>query len=173
MRKGKSTALKNNILKCYKCGGEFTYDYNHTGDTDKIREQWVDNGYRDICHACHSEYLTDLMIQEYGGLEEWGKRWGVDISAMVKHGITDAHEAHSGEYKLYDLKAVEKLIDEYCGKGGGFSTLNDGALLDDYIMFGPELKTCVAKARALNEWSSAYTLRFYNKTPEKYAEFVY
>lgn len=70
--------------------------------------------------------------------------------------------------KLYSLEAVEGLKEQYYESGGQVVTIKEGALLDDLIMFGNGLKTAVIVNRYLNAWSSAYTVRFYNKVPKKY-----
>jgi len=70
--------------------------------------------------------------------------------------------------KTYTLQAVQDLQDKYIKKGGDVVVTHDGVLLDDYICFGHNLKTTVITAVYLNDSSSAYTARSYNKTPKKY-----
>jgi hypothetical protein len=74
--------------------------------------------------------------------------------------------------KLYSLPAVTHLIEQYYNKGGEVTTTKEGTLLDDYVMHGENLKTAVVTARYLNSQSSAYTIRFYNKTPKKYQSLI-
>ena len=73
---------------------------------------------------------------------------------------------------LYTLEAVQNLLDRYHEKGGQVITTHEGTLLDDYIAHGEGLKTTVITARYLNAWSSAYTIRKYNKTPKKYRDII-
>lgn len=74
--------------------------------------------------------------------------------------------------ELYSLEAVEKLQNSYLSQGGEVVTLQEGTLLDDYMLFGHGLKTVIIQAVFLNEWSSAYKVRRYNKVPKKYASFI-
>ena len=74
--------------------------------------------------------------------------------------------------KLYSLEAVDQLIARYIEKGGEVITTREGALLDDYVLQGEGLKTIVIQSKFLNSWSSAYAIRKYNKTPEKYIRLI-
>jgi len=74
--------------------------------------------------------------------------------------------------KLYSLEAVDKLTAQYLSKGGEVVVTREGALLDDLIMFGEGLKTTIITAVYLNEWSSAYSSKSYNRTPKKYLKFI-
>lgn len=74
--------------------------------------------------------------------------------------------------KLYGLDTIDIYKNKYIERGGEVTILREGVLLDDYIMHGPGLKTLVAKAKYLNAWSSAYTIRMYNKTPQKYEKSI-
>lgn len=69
---------------------------------------------------------------------------------------------------LYSLEAVEKAIALYESKGGQARVINEGVLLDDYVVTAPGCQTLVITAQYLNSNSSAYTVRRYNKTPKKY-----
>lgn len=75
---------------------------------------------------------------------------------------------------LYETKEVNKLIDKYLDKDGDFYVISDGCLLDYglAICTGYNLKTCIIKERYLNEWSSAYSVRFYNEMPSKYKKLI-
>ena len=75
---------------------------------------------------------------------------------------------------LYDYKSVDNLVQKYLDKGGDITTIEEGSLLDYglAICYGDGLKTCIIKETYLNEWSSAYTIRFYNKIPKKYAKMI-
>ena len=80
-------------------------------------------------------------------------------------------ERQAYNVKLYSSTAVENLIERYANKGGKIVKLKDSALLEYglAICMGDKLKYCVIKDQYLNEWSSAYVARFYNKLPKKYA----
>lgn len=75
--------------------------------------------------------------------------------------------------KLYSLEAIEKLADHYNNNPDGeVIVTREGALLDDMLFIAPGLKTVVATVKYLNDSSSAYTVRQYNKTPDKYLKFI-
>ena len=71
---------------------------------------------------------------------------------------------------LYTLKAVEGLIEKY-GDDSEIFTI-EGCLLDSYIITSNKYKTAIIKEVYLNEWSSAYSVVFYNKTPLKYQKII-
>lgn len=71
---------------------------------------------------------------------------------------------------LYTLKAVEGLIEKY-GEDSEIFTI-EGGLLDSYIITSDKFKTAIIKEVYLNEWSSAYSVVFYNKTPLKYQKII-
>lgn len=75
---------------------------------------------------------------------------------------------------LYGLEAYEKLIEQYeNATNGDFMVYTIcGGLLDSHIITGNGCKTAVIKEIGLNEWSSAYTIRLYNKMPAKYARVI-
>lgn len=70
--------------------------------------------------------------------------------------------------QLYDLKCGQSLLEEYAARGGFRIAAFVGGLLDSYLIQAEGLKTCVIKEHYLNECSSAYTIRFYNRCPVKY-----
>ena len=74
--------------------------------------------------------------------------------------------------QLYTLTAVEKLAERYREKGGEVVTTREGVLLDNMVMHGEGLKVAVVTSKFLNEWNSAYSVRFYNKMPKKYAALI-
>lgn len=74
--------------------------------------------------------------------------------------------------KLYTMEAVDKLAEKYLAKGGEVITTREGVLLDDMLMHGEGLKTAVITSVFLNEWSSAYSVRFYNRLPKKYEALI-
>lgn len=72
---------------------------------------------------------------------------------------------------LYGYKQVDALIEKYVSKGGEALQLNEGVLCSgDWLLFdfSGHLKFIVIKEVALNSWSSAQTIRRYNKIPKKY-----
>ena len=75
--------------------------------------------------------------------------------------------------KLYSLEAINKLADHYINKADGQAIVTEeGTLLDNMLFVAPGLKTVVATVKYLNDSSSAYTVRQYNKTPDKYLKFI-
>lgn len=75
---------------------------------------------------------------------------------------------------LYTSKAVDDLADWYIENDGEIYTIEDGSLLQFGlgIFIARNLKTAIVKEVYLNEWSSAYTIRLYNKCPKKYQEML-
>lgn len=79
--------------------------------------------------------------------------------------------------KIYTETQVNDLINRYTEKGGNAWTVADGVLgLGIVVLFpdSPEspLASFVIKEIALNEWSTAHTIRKYNRLPQKYAAIV-
>lgn len=76
--------------------------------------------------------------------------------------------------KLYSNEAVEKLVARYNDKGGNVEVIAEGSLavFGLAICHGEKLKTAVISEVYLNEWSSANSVRFYNKMPTKYQELL-
>lgn len=72
---------------------------------------------------------------------------------------------------LYSYEAVERLADKYAERGGTVYTI-PGSLIDNYIMVAPDCKVSICEERYLNEWSSACTLRMYNKMPANIEKIV-
>lgn len=73
--------------------------------------------------------------------------------------------------ELYSLSDVEKLIDYYLSKDGSMETYEEGSLgYGTLILEAPGCRTSVVQEVFLNEWSSAHTIRTYNKTPKKYMQ---
>lgn len=72
--------------------------------------------------------------------------------------------------KLYSNQAVEKLANQYIEKGGFIDKIEDSTLLEYglAIFSGDKLKFAIVKDIFINEWSSGYSVRFYNKLPKKY-----
>ena len=71
--------------------------------------------------------------------------------------------------KLYNLSVVKTLINEYIQLGGSTTTIQEGVLgYGITLLEANGKKTCVIKEVYLSEWSSAHSIRFYNKKPKKY-----
>lgn len=67
----------------------------------------------------------------------------------------------------HSLAVVEGVIDHYAKNGGNCEELREGVLgYGTLVLTAPGLKTAVIRERYLNEWSSAHTIRLYNKRPE-------
>lgn len=74
---------------------------------------------------------------------------------------------------FYSCTAVDKLISQYYELGGEVYTIEEGVLgHGTLLLYGENLKTIVVKEVGLNEWSSAHTIRCYNKTPKKYEQIL-
>lgn len=74
--------------------------------------------------------------------------------------------------KLYNLDAIDRAIEKVTNQGGQVYTIAEGALLDDYVMVCDGKKSIVALSKYLNSWSSAYTVKHYNKLPKKYQTII-
>lgn len=73
---------------------------------------------------------------------------------------------------LYSCRAVDKLIRDAVEIYGAAVYTLEGSLLDNYIITGEKIKTYIVKEVYLNGWSSAYSVRAYNETPEKYEKII-
>lgn len=74
---------------------------------------------------------------------------------------------------MYSLSACENLISRYVERGGEVLTIQEGCLgLGEMLLYGSGLKTTIIKEVYLNEWSSGYTVRMYNKCPKKYKKYI-
>ena len=73
--------------------------------------------------------------------------------------------------KYYEPTAVHEFVQNHLEKGFELTVISDGVLLEwgKAILTKQGMKTCVITEAALNEWSSAYKVRRYNVTPQKYA----
>lgn len=76
---------------------------------------------------------------------------------------------------LYACTAVAQFIDNYtetCRKANkepDVITLQEGSLgYGNMVLMCDGFKTAVIQEHYLNCWSSAHTIRLYNKTPKKY-----
>lgn len=74
---------------------------------------------------------------------------------------------------LYSYSDAEKLMNHYIEKGGEVYVLNEGSLVYGLVVCtGDGLKTAVIKEVYLNPWSSAQSIRLYNKLPKKYERMI-
>lgn len=75
---------------------------------------------------------------------------------------------------LYSSEAVEKLAQKYIARGGTITKLAESVLLEyGLAVFQAEgAKATVVRDHFLNEWSSAYVVRMYNKLPKKYEKMI-
>lgn len=75
--------------------------------------------------------------------------------------------------KLYSLNSCEDVINKYHELDGYVTEVEAGTLgYGITVCFGEGLKTCIITEVYLNEWSSAHTIRFYNKMPKKYEQML-
>jgi len=75
--------------------------------------------------------------------------------------------------KLYTCSAVDDLADKYVAAGGMLTTIEEGCLgWGLTVMEAPGYKYAVVTEVALNEWSSAHKVRFYNELPKKYQQLI-
>lgn len=77
--------------------------------------------------------------------------------------------------KLYNSEVVNGLIEKYERASGWFEIVDDRTVLLDFnvaILGGKDLRYCVIKDVFLNSWSSAYSIKFYNKLPKIYKKLL-
>ena len=73
----------------------------------------------------------------------------------------------------YDIEVCEDVIREYAKRDGIVITLKEGCLgLGTVICYGAGLRTTIIRERYLNEWTSAHTIRMYNRMPMKYEKWI-
>lgn len=73
-----------------------------------------------------------------------------------------------------------KCIDDYiqwrigCDSTTTVYTIEEGCLMGYglAVVVSEKFKTLVIKEQYLNQWSSAYKIRFYNETPKKYLKMI-
>ncbi len=71
--------------------------------------------------------------------------------------------------KLFTHSQLQTLID----KGYTYHLIKEGVLIDNLAIYTKKgYKSIVAKSVYLNEWSSAYAIRKYNKLPLKYQKMI-
>lgn len=72
----------------------------------------------------------------------------------------------------YTQEAVDNLFNSYEKCDNFMAYQIDGGLLDNYILMADGYKTAIIKEEYLNDWSSCYNIRMYNKTPKKYEKVI-
>ena len=76
--------------------------------------------------------------------------------------------------KLYTCGAVEGLEKQINEAGGRVYELEPGVLgYGLSVMYAKGYRIAVVKEIPQNEWSSAHSIRFYEKIPEKYGKAIY
>lgn len=74
---------------------------------------------------------------------------------------------------LYTGDSVKNLIEKYKEKNGLVFQMRETPIgYGDMILYGDNLKTTIIHEVVLNEWSSGYKIRMYNKFPEKYQKML-
>ena len=76
---------------------------------------------------------------------------------------------------MYTTTAAENLISRYLDQGGEMLQLREGSLgAGDVLLYdlSGRLKCYVIREGCLNEWTSAHTIRGYNRIPEKYRRMI-
>lgn len=77
--------------------------------------------------------------------------------------------------KLYDLKSIHKLIDNYVNERNGSAiTIKEGVLGYGTMIlcYGENAKTFIINEVFINEWSSGHKVTAYNKMPKKYVKLI-
>lgn len=73
--------------------------------------------------------------------------------------------------KLYPFETIDDLACRYADAGGEIYEMREGILgSGDLLLYdlSGKLKTIIVREIALNEWSSAHSVRRYNKMPAVY-----
>lgn len=73
---------------------------------------------------------------------------------------------------LYTNAAVQNLVKQYAEDQNSRIYVIGGCLLDGYILTAPGFKTVIIKDVYIDCWSSAQSIRMYNKTPAKYERVI-
>lgn len=75
--------------------------------------------------------------------------------------------------KLYTSGAVQQLADYYMENGGEVYEVEEGTLgWGLTLMVRDGWKSAVVRETYVNEWSSAHTVRMYERLPRKYQKFL-
>jgi hypothetical protein len=73
----------------------------------------------------------------------------------------------------YTIEACENLMQRYEAKGGEITQIYEGGVgLGLIVCHGEGLKTVIISEVYLNAWSSAHSIRMYDKMPEKYRKLI-
>lgn len=97
----------------------------------------------------------------------------MELTESQRKAMHDAWLVMIRRSDLYSLKVVDKLFAKYTEQGGVITTLEEGVLgYGLTVCHGDGLKTAVVREVALNEWSSAHSIRFYNRMPKKYEKLI-
>lgn len=75
----------------------------------------------------------------------------------------------------YTIRAAEDLIRRYKEKGGQMLQMQEGTLgVGDVLLYdlAGNLTCFVIREVYVNEWTSAQTIRGYNRIPEKYRRMI-
>lgn len=73
---------------------------------------------------------------------------------------------------IYNQKAIDNIFKQYEKHENFIAWTIPGALVDGYILTADGCKTTIIKEVYLNEWSSAYSVRMYNRIPAKYQKII-
>lgn len=76
---------------------------------------------------------------------------------------------------LYSCEEIDQLLNRYTEADGEILQMREGVLgHGDLLLYDKKgkLKTIVIHEVYLNEWSSAHTVRKYNKCPKKYQDLI-
>lgn len=75
--------------------------------------------------------------------------------------------------KLYTSGAVQQLADYYVENGGEVFEVEEGTLgWGLTLMVRDGWKSAVVRETYVNEWSSAHTVRMYERLPKKYQKLI-
>ena len=79
------------------------------------------------------------------------------------------------EQKKYSWRDVDNLVKRYTDEGGQVIQLSEGVLQSgNWVLYDPKgrLYAFIIKEIYVNCWTSAQTIRRYNKLPKKYERIV-
>ena len=77
--------------------------------------------------------------------------------------------------KLYTNTCIENTIAKYIDLGGQLDIIDENSCLLAFnlaVLSAPNYKYLIIKDKYLNDWSSAYTVKKYNKLPKKYSDLI-
>jgi len=75
---------------------------------------------------------------------------------------------------MYNYKQIERLISQYTVlENSNVVQTSEGVLgCGNWICEAPSKKTAIIKEVYVNSWNSTHIVKFYNKTPKKYSNFI-